>query len=204
MAQVRSSISATRRAAVFEAKELRVNLASFNARPALVLAVVALAACQQNKAPEAEATAAAALEAAPDAKLGITVSGGALVLPAVKGNPGVAYFDLINGGTDASTLAAVSIDGAGKAEMHETSGGSMASIKDLAVKPGETVKFARGGKHVMVFDIAETVKAGATVEMTLTFAGGDKVSAPLKVQSLGDALGGDMAGMSGTDHGSRN
>jgi copper(I)-binding protein len=178
-----------------------VNLATFKARPALVLAVLALAACQQNKAPEAEASAAAASEAAPEAKPGMTVSAGVLVLPAVKGHPGAAYFDLGNGGPAASTLAAVSIDGAGKAEMHETSGSSMAPVKDLAVKPGETVKFARGGKHVMVFDIADTVKAGGTAEMTLTFVGGDKVSTPLKVQSMSDAMGGDMAGM---DHGSHN
>lgn len=175
-----------------------MNLASFKPHPTLILAVLALAGCQQNKAPEASATAAAAAsEAAPDAKPGITVSNGVLVLPAVKGNPGAAYFDLSNGGPAASAVAAISIDGAGKAEMHETAGGSMAPLKELNVKPGETVKFARGGKHVMVFDIADTVKPGGTAEMTLTFAGGDKVSAPLKVQSMGDA----MAGM---DMGKRN
>jgi len=172
-----------------------VNLATFKPGPALVLAVLALAACQQNKAPEAAATTAAASEAAPDAKPGITVSGGVLVLPAVKGNPGAAYFDVGNGGAVTSTVAAVSIDGAAKAEMHETSGGSMAPLKDLPVKPGEIVKFARGGKHVMVFDIGDTVKAGGTAEMTLIFAGGDKVSAPLKVQSMADAMSGDMPGM---------
>lgn len=178
-----------------------MNLATFKPRSALVLALLALAGCQQSKAPEAPATAAAASEAAPDAKPGITVSGGVLVLPAVKGNPGAAYFDLGNGGPAVSAVAAISIDGAGKAEMHETSGGSMAPLKELSVKPGETVKFVRGGKHVMVFDIADTVKPGATAEMTLTFAGGDKVSAPLKVQSMSDAMGGDMAGM---DMGKRN
>ncbi|MBV1687223.1 copper chaperone PCu(A)C [Novosphingobium sp. G106] len=179
-----------------------MNLATFKPRATLVLAALSLAACQQNKAPQAPATTAAAPnEAAPDAKPGITVSGGVLVLPAVKGNPGAAYFDLSNGGPAVSAVAAISIDGAGKAEMHETSGGSMAPLKELSVKPGETVKFARGGKHVMVFDIAETVKPGGTVEMTLTFAGGDKVSAPLKVQSVTDAMSGDMAGM---DPGSKN
>lgn len=173
-----------------------MNLATFKPRSALVLAVLALAACQQNKAPEAPATTAvAASEAAPDAKPGITVSNGVLVLPAVKGHPGAAYFDLSNGGPAASAVAAISIDGAGKAEMHDTSGGSMAPLKDLTVKPGETMKFARGGKHAMVFDIADTVKPGGTTEMTLTFAGGDKVSAPLKVHSMADAMNGDLDGM---------
>lgn len=190
----------------FEAKETRVNLATFKPRHVVILSALVLAGCQQNTTPEAEKTAASATEAAPEAKPGITVSGGLLVLPAVKGNPGAAYFDLANGGAAASTVAAVSIDGAGKAEMHETSGGSMAPVADLAVKPGETVKFVRGGKHVMVFDIADRVKPGGTAEMTITFAGGDKISAPLKVQSMADALGGDAAGsdMAGMDHGSHN
>ena len=205
MAQDHPSISGNHRAAAFGRKESPLNLATLKRHPALIVALLALSACQQNKAPEAAATTAAATEAAPDAKPGITVSGGVLVLPAVKGNPGAAYFALGNGGPAVSTLAAVSIDGAGKAEMHETSRGSMAPFKDLAVKPGETVKFERGGKHVMVFDIADTVKPGGSAEMTLTFAGGDKVSAPLKVQSMSDAVGGgDMAGMADMDHGSHN
>lgn len=165
-----------------------MKLATLRPRPVLILAALALAGCQQAKAPDA----------GPDAKPGITVSGGVLVLPAVKGRPGVAYFDLANGGEVSASLAAVVIDGASKAEMHESKGGSMAPVNDLALKPGETVKFERGGKHVMVFDIADTVQSGAKAEMTLTFAGGDKVSAPLKVQSMADAMG------EGMDHGSHN
>jgi copper(I)-binding protein len=143
------------------------------------LALLALAACQ--KAPEPN----------PDAKPGLSVSDGVLVLPAVKGNPGAAYFTLANGSDKAASLAAVSIDGATKAEMHETMGGSMAPLAALEVKADESVKFERGGKHVMVFELAPTVSAGGSVEMTLTFADGDKLSAPLKVE----AVGGDIEHM---------
>ena len=200
MAQDRSHISGIHRLTGPDRKELRVNLAAFRTSPAIICAALALAACQQEKAPEAQGTASAAPEAAPEAKPGITVSQGVLVLPAVKGNPGAAYFTIANGDKSASTIAAVSIDGAAKAEMHETTGGSMAPVADLTVKPGETVKFERGGKHVMVFAIADTVKPGGSAEMTLTFAGGDKVSVPLAVKSMADAMGDDMA----DDHGSHN
>jgi copper(I)-binding protein len=127
------------------------------------------------------------LSAAPDAKPGLSVEGGVLVLPAVKGNPGVAYFALSNASDQPASLAAIAIEGAGKAEMHETKGGSMAQLAWVQVGPGETVKFERGGKHVMVFDLGDAVKAGGTAEMTLTFAGGDKLSTPLKIEAVGGA-----------------
>ncbi|MCW1428440.1 copper chaperone PCu(A)C [Novosphingobium sp. JCM 18896] len=153
------------------------------------LALLALSACGEANKPAAQPSDAAAM---PDAKPGITVADGMLSLPVVKGRPGAAYFAVTNGSAAAVTLAAVTIDGAAKAEMHETKGGTMAPLGMIELKPGESVRFERGGKHVMVFDLAETVKAGGTAEMTLTFAGGDKVSVPLKVESMSGAM--DMEG----------
>ncbi|MBW8754287.1 MAG: copper chaperone PCu(A)C [Sphingomonadales bacterium] len=176
-----------------------MNFAIFQPRHVLILAAMALAACQQHKAPEAQASA----EAVPDAKPGITVSSGVLMLPAVKGNPGAAYFAVTNRGAQPTSLAAIHIDGAGKVEMHETKGGAMAQLNGVPIEPGQTVKFERGGKHAMVFDLGDKLLAGGPTEMTLTFSGGDKVSAPLKVRSMSDAMGGDLAGMN-MDHGSRN
>ena len=51
--------------------------------------------------------------------------------------------------------------------------------------PGETVQFARGGKHVMVFGLSPSLAAGGGAEMTLTFADGDKLSVPLKIAAIG-------------------
>jgi periplasmic copper chaperone A len=158
-----------------------------------VAMAIALAGCDDSG--KQEQPAPSATEAAgPDAKPGITLSGGVLVLPAVKGNPGAAYFDLANGGDAPVSVEAAAIDGVGRAELHETKGGSMAPLQDSAVQPGETARFERGGKHVMAFDIADTVKQGGTAELTLTFAGGDKISSPLKIETVA----GSMADM---DHG---
>jgi len=164
-------------------KEKPVKFPSFLSKSAMLFAALALGACQQQKQPHAEAT-----QAAPDAKPGISVSDGVLVLPAVKGNPGAAYFAVTNGSDQPTSLANVYVEGAGKAEMHETKGGKMGRMNWAEVAAGQTVRFEHGGKHVMVFDIADTVKAGGTAEMTLTFAGGDKISTPLKVEAAGGGM----------------
>ena len=145
--------------------------------PLGLLVALSLAGCQEK--------AAAPQEANPDAKLGLTLTDGQLTLPAVSGNPGAAYFTLTNGGSGTATLAAVSIGGSGKAEMHETAGGSMAPLTAVTLKGGEKVKFARGGKHVMAFGLDASITPGSKAEMTLTFADGDKLSAPLEVVAAG-------------------
>ena len=162
-------------------------------RPALlalapIALILTLGACQQaDKAPDATASTA------PEAKPGLAVSEGTLVLPAVKGNPGVAYFTVTNSGTAKAALAAVSVDGAAKAEMHETKGGSMAPVDQVDVDPNGSAKFAPGGLHVMLFDLDPKLTAGSSTEMTLTFADGDKVSAQLAIKAAGDAAMGGMA-----------
>lgn len=164
--------------------------------PAMLgLAALSLSACQQQTAETADASAA------PDAKPGLAVSEGRLILPVVAGNPAGIYFTLTNTGDKAGTLAAVSIDGAAKAEMHETTGGQMRAVPSIEVPAGGTVKFEPGALHVMAFDLDAKLVAGGTTEMTLTFADGDKLSAPLKIESRtgGDGMTGGMKGM---DHGS--
>lgn len=171
--------------------------------PALLgLAALGLAGCQQQPAGSADATAA------PEAKPGLTVTDGRLILPVVKGNPAGIYFTVANAGAKAWMLAAVSIDGAGKAEMHETQGGKMSAVPQVEVPAGGTVKFEPGALHVMAFELDDKLVAGGTAEMTLTFADGDKISAPLKIEARigGAGMGSDsMAGMDhGMDHGSGN
>lgn len=150
-------------------------------QPALLAlgAALALAGCQQQAQKPADPS--------PEAKPGLALSDGRLILPVVAGRPGAAYFALNNGGTATTTVAAVHIEGAEKAEMHETMGGSMAPLASLEVKPGETVRFEPGGKHVMAFGLKPDLTAGGTAEITLTFADGDKLSAPLKLEARGDA-----------------
>jgi copper(I)-binding protein len=157
---------------------------------AILAGSAVLAACQQSGTPEAQQSTATAGDAmGPDAKPGITADEARLVVPVVAGRPGVAYFTVRNE-TDATvTLAAVHIAGVGKAEMHRTEGGKMSPVKTLAIAAGEAGTFAPGGLHVMAFDIADNLKAGAETEMTLTFADGDKISLPIRIEAMGANVG---------------
>jgi periplasmic copper chaperone A len=148
--------------------------------------MLTLAACQQQP------TKQDAPAAAPDAKPGIALSAGRLVLPAVKGNPGAAYFTLENTSSGAVSLATVAIEGAGKAEIHQTMTGTMASVDRIDVDAGSTIDFKPGELHVMAFELDPKLAPGAKTEVTLTFADGDKVSAALTIESAGSAAMGGM------------
>lgn len=117
----------------------------------------------------------------------LTLSDGRLVLPAVSGNPGAAYFTLANGTKDPASLAAVTVAGATKAEMHETGGSSMTPITTINLGPGSTVAFEPGGKHVMLFGLSKSLKPGDRTKITLTFSGGKKTVGELAVETAGGA-----------------
>lgn len=101
-------------------------------------------------------------------------------LPAVKGNPGAAYFTLHGGAVD-ERLMSVSSPLSVRAEMHDMkmAGGMMkmeAIEGGLAVPANDQVEFRSGGKHVMLFDISPKVSPGDKMPLTLTFASGTTLS----------------------------
>lgn len=147
-----------------------------------------VAACQQSQdsAPAESAADVTASEASgPDAKPGIAASEGRLVLPVIAGSPAAIYFTLRNDGAAVATLAGVHLAGAGKAEMHKTEGGTMSPVESIDIVPGASLAFAPGGYHAMAFELGDTLKAGGTAELTLTFSDGDKLSMPIKVETMG-------------------
>ena len=148
-------------------------------RAALALAVAAALPVACSEAPEQ-------VTAEPDAPEGIAVENGRLMLPAVAGNPGAVYFDVVNSGDRDRMIRAASVAGAGSTVMHITEPTGMQEILQIMVKGGETVKFEPGGRHVMANDLPDTVVPGGEVEVTITFVGGDKVSFPAEVRAAGD------------------
>jgi periplasmic copper chaperone A len=147
----------------------------------LALTAGGLAGCGQDQAPA---------DAGPQAPAGITASNGRLMLPAVAGNPGAVYFDLQNSGSDNRVIRAVSVEGAGRTEMHQMAmwNGEMTmqEMFQIRVPPNQTVNLEPGGLHVMAFDLGDDVTAGSTAEVTVTFVGGDRVSFPAEVRAAGD------------------
>ena len=111
-------------------------------------------------------------------------------LAAVPGRPAAAYFTLA-GGKDDDALVGVSTPVASRAELHESmkTDNGMMTMQPLVRVPlpaGGTVKFAPGGKHVMLFGIGDDVKPGASVPMTLTLASGATVETSARIVAAGE------------------
>ncbi|MBB3991107.1 copper chaperone PCu(A)C [Croceicoccus naphthovorans] len=168
--------------------------------PALIVPL-ALAACGAE-APAPAPTEAVDVPAAADAPAGVSLTAAEVRMPAVTGRPGVAYFTIAS--EDPRTIVGVSVMGAGRAEMHQTTSQdgkmSMALVEEIALQPGEPIAFQSGGYHAMLFDMDATIAPGGTTDLTITFANGDKASIAANVVPAGgmaedDMANGDMAGM---------
>ena len=120
-------------------------------------------------------TALAACNAPPQA----SVDGGYVRLGAVPRSPAAAYFT-VHGGPADTTLLSVSTDVAIKAEMHQSmSAGGMSTMKPLDMLPvpaRSEVRFAPGGKHVMLFDVNPGVKPGRYITLVFVFSDGRRIA----------------------------
>ena len=151
---------------------------------AVSLAALSLSACSGEAAkPDAVASAA------PDAKPGVKVTDARVVLPGVAGNPGAAYFSLDNQSNANVSIAAVTIDGIGRTEMHA---GDMKVVASGKAEAKTHLDFKQGGAHVMLFDVSDRLKPGDETELTVTFADGDKMTVSAKVEAMGTAAMGGM------------
>jgi copper(I)-binding protein len=100
--------------------------------------------------------------------------------------PAAGYFTLHNTGASEVSLTGASSPACGVLMLHKSaeSGGmgTMEDVKGLAVPAGGDVKFAPGGYHLMCMDPTAAIKPGASVEVTLSFAGGGKTTAAFAVK----------------------
>ncbi|TCM22061.1 hypothetical protein EDF56_101741 [Novosphingobium sp. PhB165] len=155
--------------------------------------IVTLAGCKQEASNPQDGTATSA---AAQAGTGISARDGKLVLPPIPGRPGAVYFTVRNDGSAPVALTSIEVTGAGSAQMHETSGGTMKAVDSLPIAPGAEIEFAPGGLHVMVFDISGGLKPGLTTDLVLTFSNGKKLTMPVMIDTMGGAAdGNDMDGM---------
>lgn len=154
-----------------------------------------ISACGE-KAAEPTGGASEAAANGPESAPGVAVTDAMIRLPAVPGTPGAAYFTVSQGSGAPRKVVSIYVEGVGRAEMHETvtEGGisKMQQVKNVPLEAGKSVEFKPGGMHVMLFEVADTLKAGTNSELTVTLDSGDKVSVPARVETL---AGSDM-----TDH----
>jgi periplasmic copper chaperone A len=112
---------------------------------------------------------------------------------------GSGYLTIENRGSTADRLIGGSGDVTDRIEVHEmsTSNGVMtmrALDNGLAIGPGQTVRLAPGGYHLMMFDLKSPLKQGDKVPVTLEF---EKAG---KVKFAFDVLGVGAQGPAGEDH----
>jgi periplasmic copper chaperone A len=118
--------------------------------------------------------------------------------PMVAG-AGAAYMVVENTGSAADNLLGGRSDVAKAVEVHETyemapeptasdgMGGGMMGMRridKLEIPAGGKVELKPGGYHIMLIDLTRELKAGETIEITLTFekAGEVKVTAEVRAQ----------------------
>jgi copper(I)-binding protein len=128
---------------------------------------------------------AGALLASPASAADVSVSDAWIrALPAHL--PAAGYFTLHNQGKSEITLTGASSPDCGMLMLHKsTQSGGMGSMEDVtavAVAAGGEVKFAPGGYHLMCMDPTPAIRPGGRVDVTLTFAGGDKLTASFAVK----------------------
>lgn len=146
---------------------------------------LALASCGSTEPQPAPITAA---QPSPEAPPGITLSDARIQLPLVSGRPGAAYFTVSQANGAPRKVVAIAVEMAGRAEMHETRGGTMTPMNDVPIGAGKTVKFAPGGYHVMLFDLDPKLRFARDAELTVTFDGGDKASARAPVTTMQEQM----------------
>ncbi|MBT2185777.1 copper chaperone PCu(A)C [Sphingobium nicotianae] len=128
------------------------------------------------------------------------VDGGYVRLNANPQAPSAAYFT-IHGGGDPVVLRGVTTDEAVRLEIHEsmTQGGmaSMKPVDSVDIPAGKTVKFAPGGKHIMLWGVNAQTVADGKISFTFIFSNGDRILADAVVQkpdgSAANAAAGNAA-----------
>ncbi len=105
----------------------------------------------------------------------ISAQGASVRVNPNPGAPWAAYFTL-KGGAETLTITGVAVDGAARAELHESrmEGGvaNMAALSRISIAAGEDVVFRPGGKHVMLFDVTPAARAAGQMTLTLSFDDG--------------------------------
>jgi copper(I)-binding protein len=112
----------------------------------------------------------------------------------IRATPGVdvaaAYLTLHNGGAQPVVVSGVRSPAAGAAMIHESTlvngQSTMRAHEPLRIAPGETVRFAPGGLHIMLHMLRRPLAVGDEVPLTLLLEGGDSVTVTARVRAPGD------------------
>ena len=105
----------------------------------------------------------------------------------------IGYMAIKNNGTTPDRLIGGSIDLAEIFELHsmviENGVAKMRELKNVEIKPGQSVEFKPGGSHVMFVNLKRPLSKGEHISGTLIFERAGKVNVEYTVESLGAQRG---------------
>lgn len=115
---------------------------------------------------------------------------------------GAAYLTVSNRSSQTERLSCASSAAAAKCQIHEMAMDNgvmkMRPVEGgLAIKPGQTVTLKPGAYHIMLEGLKTPLKAGDTLEATLTSSGGASVKVDFPVAAVGAPAPGASAGSDG-------
>ena len=112
-----------------------------------------------------------------------------LILSPVDSNPSALYFNVHGGEEDVDLLFVVS-DSAIRTEIHETGKDektgamTMTPQKKVHIPAKKTVKFERGGKHVMIWGVNLVARRLGEIELEFVFSNGKRILYEAVVQEM--------------------
>jgi periplasmic copper chaperone A len=102
---------------------------------------------------------------------------------------GVAFMEIRNRGSTADRLLGASTAAASRVEMHVTRRENdvvrMRQVESFEIPGRQRVELRPGGGHLMLVDLAQPLKKGDRVPMTLRFERAGELQIELEVQELG-------------------
>lgn len=145
------------------------------------------------------------------AALAHTIEKGDLILihptsrPNLPNRPAVAYVTIANDGAAPDRLIRVSSPAFDSAELHKSTmeNGVMAMrpVESIDLPPGETVEFAPGGYHIMLFGGSALYKPGDEFPMVFSFEKAGDVTVDVLVEAIDpNRMGAGQTGHGATGH----
>lgn len=126
----------------------------------------------------------------PEADFGsvVTVSNARIVLPETAGNPAAVHLDITNRGDSNLYLSEILVEHGGRAQLTDISRQTPKPSDNVAIGPGQTLRFGRGGERAILTGYDAYVVPGAEVTVELVFGNGESLSVPATVEAASEEL----------------
>ncbi|MDY4280908.1 copper chaperone PCu(A)C [[Pasteurella] aerogenes] len=112
----------------------------------------------------------------------VTVENAVMYETTMANEPSAIYLTLKNSGDETVNLFLAESSVKSRLELHGMQQGKMISLTDgLAIPPQQAISLARGGAHIMVFDLQKPLKKDQQFPLTLYFDDGEKVALDVRV-----------------------